>query len=134
MLFATQRSEKKRFVEEHSLEPNASIVENDGGSFDSHLPPEEVKPLEVEAELPQAAGVAPGAASTSAPTTMTRYSRVLNEEVAAIRIQTVFRGYLVFHYKSNQELHDNIKCVMLINCFLLLLIGKKGVMGFARAC
>ncbi|KAK1429372.1 hypothetical protein QVD17_11580 [Tagetes erecta] len=90
----SQKSEKKEFVEEHPSVADTSIVENAGGSCDSHPPPEEVKPLEVEVELPQAASISPGAAPIAAPTTMTRYSGVSNEEVAAIRIQTVFRGYL----------------------------------------
>ncbi|KAK9079294.1 hypothetical protein SSX86_000965 [Deinandra increscens subsp. villosa] len=86
----SQKSEKKGFVEEHPSEPNTSIVENAGSSHDSHPfpPPEEAKPLEPEAEPPQAASGSPAAA------TMTQYSGVPREEVAAIRIQTVFRGYL----------------------------------------
>ncbi|KAI7751335.1 hypothetical protein M8C21_023432 [Ambrosia artemisiifolia] len=90
----SQKSEKKRFVEEHPSVPTTSIVENVGSSGDSHPfpPPEEVTPLEVEAERPQAASGA--SASTAAAVTMTQYSGISRDEAAAIRIQTIFRGYL----------------------------------------
>ncbi|KAI3822610.1 hypothetical protein L1987_10204 [Smallanthus sonchifolius] len=92
----SQKSEKHGFVEEQPSVPNPNIVENASGSCDSHplSPPKEVKPLEVEAEPPQAASGGSAAASTAAATTMTQYSGISKEEVAAIRIQTVFRGYM----------------------------------------
>ncbi|KAJ0714554.1 putative IQ motif, EF-hand binding protein [Helianthus annuus] len=93
----SQKSEKKGRVEEHPSVPSTSTVENAGTSSDAHPfpPPEEVKPLEVKAEPPQAtSGAAPAAASTSSASAVAWYPGISREEVAAIRIQTVFRGYL----------------------------------------
>ncbi|KAI3706637.1 hypothetical protein L6452_24515 [Arctium lappa] len=98
----SQKSEKKGFVEENPSIPGTSIVENVGGSCDSHpFPqPEEVKPIEVDDEPPpksaSSVAVATGAAvaSTAVAANMTPYSGKSMAEEAAIRIQTTFRGYL----------------------------------------
>ncbi|KAJ9554863.1 hypothetical protein OSB04_009477 [Centaurea solstitialis] len=88
----SQKPEKKGLAEENPSIPETSVVENVGGSYDSHpFPqPEEVKPVEVEDEPPKSASsvsVATGAAGSS---TLTANMA----EEAAIRIQTAFRGYL----------------------------------------
>lgn len=75
-------------MEENPSVPDASIVENAGGSYDP--PPEDVIPIEVEAEPPITAD------TTAAAATSSRYAGKSREEAAAIRIQTAFRGYLVF--------------------------------------
>ncbi|KAK1421130.1 hypothetical protein QVD17_23246 [Tagetes erecta] len=108
-----QKSKKKPLVDDKSLEPTVApivappVVEPDT----SHQipPPEEVKPVEVEDEqtkhaysvavaaaaAAQAAAVAAQAAAESVRLAeLTRYSGKSKEEVAAIRIQTTFRGYL----------------------------------------
>ncbi|KAI3716647.1 hypothetical protein L1987_67661 [Smallanthus sonchifolius] len=92
----SQKSEQKGFVEEHPSVQNTSIEENAGGSCDSHPfpPPEEVKPLEVQAEPPQATRVAATVASTAVTAVTTHDAGKSREEVAAIKIQTVFRGYM----------------------------------------
>ncbi|XP_023744891.1 protein IQ-DOMAIN 2 [Lactuca sativa] len=81
-----QKSERRAFVEENPSVPDASIVENAGGSYDP--PPEDVIPIEVEAEPPITAD------TTAAAATSSRYAGKSREEAAAIRIQTAFRGYL----------------------------------------
>ncbi|XP_076947070.1 protein IQ-DOMAIN 2-like isoform X2 [Bidens hawaiensis] len=89
--------QKKSQKEEHPSAPSTSVVENAGGSGGSRSfpPPEEVTPLVVEAEPPQAVSRAPAAVSAAAgAAAKSQYSGISREEVAAVRIQTVFRGYL----------------------------------------
>lgn len=106
----SQKSKKKAFEDEKSSEPPppiAPIVE----TVNSYQipPPEEVKPIEVEDEQAKhaytvavaaaaaaeaAATVAQAAAESVRLTELTRYSGKSKEEVAAIRIQTAFRGHL----------------------------------------
>ncbi|KAK9078623.1 hypothetical protein SSX86_002680 [Deinandra increscens subsp. villosa] len=104
-----QKSKKKAFVDDKSLEPPvapivAPIVEP---STSHQTPPrEEVKPIEVEDEQAKhaysvavaAAAAAQAAAQAAAESIrlaeLNRYSGKSKEEVAAIRIQTTFRGYL----------------------------------------
>ncbi|KAL4591974.1 hypothetical protein LXL04_004951 [Taraxacum kok-saghyz] len=85
-----QKSERKGVSEDNPSVPDPSIVENAGGSYDSHPfpPPEDVIPMEVEAEPPITA------VSTAAASTTSRYSGKSREEESAIRIQTAFRGYM----------------------------------------
>ncbi|KAJ0557569.1 putative IQ motif, EF-hand binding protein [Helianthus annuus] len=114
-----QKSKKNAYADDKSLEPpvapivaptvapNPPIVEPDN----SHqIPPlEEVKPIEVEDEQAKhaysvaaaaaaasqaAAAAAQAAAESVRLAELTRYSGKSKEEVAAIRIQTTFRGYL----------------------------------------
>ncbi|KAK1434925.1 hypothetical protein QVD17_00680 [Tagetes erecta] len=87
-----QKLEQKEFLEDHPSVSNTSIVENASSSCDSHpFPPqEEVKPLEVQDEPQQA--VVTVAATTVAPVTAQHAGE--SEEVAAIKIQTIFRGYM----------------------------------------
>ncbi|XP_076937616.1 protein IQ-DOMAIN 2-like [Bidens hawaiensis] len=89
--------QKKSQKSEHPSVPSTSVVENVGSSGGSRSfpPPEEVTPLVVEAEPPQAASGAPAAVSAAAGAAVkARYSGISREEAAAVRIQTVFRGYL----------------------------------------
>ncbi|KAI3696770.1 hypothetical protein L6452_29304 [Arctium lappa] len=105
----SQKSKKKGVTDEKPSVPVSSIEEVGGGSRDSPPlpPPEEVKPIEVEDEQTKHAYLVAAeadVASASAATTaadestrlaeLTRYSGKSMEEVAAIRIQTTFRGYL----------------------------------------
>lgn len=94
MLFKPQKS-----LVEHPSVPDTPIVENVSGSGDTHPypPPEEVIPMEVEDEPPTAASGAAAASSTAATDINTLYSGKSAEEIAAIQIQTIFRGYLVFN-------------------------------------
>ncbi|KAM0068625.1 putative IQ motif, EF-hand binding protein [Helianthus debilis subsp. tardiflorus] len=114
-----QKSKKNAYADDKSLEPpvapivaptvapNPPIVEPDN----SHqIPPlEEVKPIEVEDEQAKhaysvaaaaaaaaqaAAAAAQAAAESVRLAELTRYSGKSKEEVAVIRIQTTFRGYL----------------------------------------
>lgn len=87
----SQKSENTGFEEERPLPVVPEIVEHVGGSTDSHPfpPPEEVKSVDVEVEPLQAAS----SATIASTSTATRYLGK-SEEVAAIKIQTVFRGYL----------------------------------------
>ncbi|KAK9072763.1 hypothetical protein SSX86_009198 [Deinandra increscens subsp. villosa] len=84
-----------------------SIVENGGGSCDPHPfpPPQEVKPLVVQDdsplvvqdEPPQSASFTTAAASTAVvplAAVTPQYAGKSREEVAAIKIQTIYRGYL----------------------------------------
>ncbi|XP_024983685.1 protein IQ-DOMAIN 1-like [Cynara cardunculus var. scolymus] len=111
----SQKSRKNAFADEKASEPPvASIAE----PVNSHQlpPPEEVKPIEVEDEqqtkhaysvavaaaAAAEAAVAAEAAATAAQAAaesvrlaeLTRYSGKSKEEVAGIKIQTAFRGYL----------------------------------------
>ncbi|XP_076882032.1 protein IQ-DOMAIN 2-like [Bidens hawaiensis] len=107
-----QKSKKKAFVEDKSLEPPvapivAPLVEPE---ISHQIPaPEEVKPVEVEDEqakhalsVAAAAAAAAQAAAAAAQAAaefvrlaeLTRYSGKSKEEIAAIKIQTTFRGYL----------------------------------------
>ncbi|XP_024983933.1 protein IQ-DOMAIN 1-like [Cynara cardunculus var. scolymus] len=109
----SQKSKKKGVADEKPSVPITSFEEVASGSRDSpSLPPpevEEVKPIEVEDEQTKhadlvaaeaeasvsAATVAAQAAAESARLAeLTRYSGMSKVEVAAIRIQTTFRGYL----------------------------------------
>lgn len=107
----TQKSKKNAFADEKTSEPPptaAPIVE----TVNSYQipPPEEVKPIEVEddeqtkhaytvavaaaAAAEAAATVAQAAAESVRVSELTRYTGKSKEEVAAIRIQTAFRGHL----------------------------------------
>ncbi|KAI3721566.1 hypothetical protein L2E82_32582 [Cichorium intybus] len=105
----SQKSKKNAYADEKSSEPPppAPIVE----TVNSYQipPPEEVKPIEVEDEQTKhaysvaaaaaaaaeaAATVAQAAAESVRLAELTRYSGKSKEEVAAIRIQTAFRGHL----------------------------------------
>ncbi|XP_076888912.1 protein IQ-DOMAIN 2-like [Bidens hawaiensis] len=88
-----EKSEHNAVVEDHPSVSDTPIVENAGDSYDSHPlpPPEEVTPLD---EPPQAASVATADVLTPVAAVTTRYAGELREEVAAIKIQTVFRGYM----------------------------------------
>lgn len=83
-------------------------------------PPEEVNPIEVEDEQTKhaysvavaaaAAAQAVAAAAQAAAESvrlaeLTRYSGKSKEEVAAIRIQTAFRGYLVCEFGIQFHIH-----------------------------
>lgn len=100
--FSPSSKEKKRQknVEECHSVPDPPIVENAGVVEDSHpfSPPEEVKPIVVVDELPHNAYsvAAPSGvtASTSVAATTTLHLGKSREEAAAVRIQTIFRGYL----------------------------------------
>lgn len=104
----SQKSKKKTSVEEKSLEPPVVPIVEPVNSYQVP-PPEEHKPIEVEDEqtkhaysvavaaaaAAQAAAAAAHAAAESVRLAeMTRYSGKSKEEVAAIKIQTAFRGYL----------------------------------------
>ncbi|KAI3705346.1 hypothetical protein L1987_75582 [Smallanthus sonchifolius] len=108
-----QKSKKNAFVDDKSLEPPVvPIVTPTIEPDNSHQipPPEEVNPIEVEDEQTKhaysaavaaaaaaqaaAAAAAQAAAESVRLTELTRYSGKSKEEVAAIRIQTTFRGYL----------------------------------------
>lgn len=96
-----EKKSQKSVEVPYSVPETSSIVENVGGSGDSHPfpPPEEVKPVVVEDQPPQnvySVAAANGAAATSAAVAAatTLDSGKSREEVAAIRIQTLFRGYL----------------------------------------
>ncbi|KAJ0806164.1 putative IQ motif, EF-hand binding protein [Helianthus annuus] len=93
------QSEQQGVVEEQKQPsvPDTPIIENVDGSCDSHpfSPPEETRPLGVQPEPPQTASVnITVAESTAVAAVMTQYAGKSQEEVAAIIIQTVFRGYL----------------------------------------
>ncbi|XP_076903846.1 protein IQ-DOMAIN 2-like [Bidens hawaiensis] len=89
----TQKSEQNAVVEDHPSVSDTPIVENSGGSYDSHSlpPPEEVT---LPDEPPQAASVVIADVLTPVAAVTTRYAGESREEVAAIKIQTVFRGYM----------------------------------------
>ncbi|KAD5508588.1 hypothetical protein E3N88_16291 [Mikania micrantha] len=94
-----QKSVQEAPVNEHPSVPNTPIIETASGSYDSHLfpQPEEMNPLEVQAEPPQAASLGPGTAGASpaVPALPTWHDAGKpREEVAAIKIQTIYRGYM----------------------------------------
>lgn len=115
--FWLQKSKKKALVDDKSLEPPVApivtpVVEPDNSY--QIPPPEEVKLVEVEDEQTKhaysvavaaaaaaqaAAAAAQAAAESVRLAELTRYSGKSKEEVAAIRIQTTFRGYLVSQYQ-----------------------------------
>ncbi|KAL7615309.1 protein IQ-DOMAIN 2 [Lactuca sativa] len=106
----SQKSKRNAFADEKASEPPIApnpVVE----TLNSYQipPPEEVKPIEVEDEQTKhaysvavaaaaaaeaAATVAQAAAESVRLTELTRYTGKSKEEVAAIRIQTAFRGHL----------------------------------------
>ena len=101
---------KKWFGKERSNVPNSSPSENATVPHPLPPPPEEVKLIEAEEEQTKhaysvavataaAAEAAVAAAQAAAEvvrlTSVTQFTGKSNEEVAAIKVQTAFRGYLV---------------------------------------
>ncbi|KAL7617387.1 hypothetical protein Lser_V15G02098 [Lactuca serriola] len=79
-----QKSKKKALRDETPSVPNVGPA-----SVSRHPPPPEVNPIEVADEQPKVL-----AAQPSRLTELTRYSGKSMDEIATIRIQTAFRGYL----------------------------------------
>ncbi|XP_071709879.1 protein IQ-DOMAIN 2-like [Rutidosis leptorrhynchoides] len=96
----SKERKRQKNIEEHHSVPDPPIVENAGGSDDFHPfpPPEEVKPIVAVDEPPQnvysVAAASTATASTSMDATTPLHSGKSREEVAALKIQTIFRGYL----------------------------------------
>lgn len=96
----SKKSKKKVLGDE---KPSVSITKPVSESRDSPLlpPPQEVKPIEVENE--PKSNIYSATAATTEPTRLTgftQYSGKSKEELASIRIQTAFRGYLVYSHDS----------------------------------
>lgn len=110
VLQKSNKSEKKWFGKEKSAVPSSPPSETVIVPHPLLPPSEEVKPIEVEDEQTKhshSVAVATGAAAEAAIvaaqaaaevvrlTSVTRFAGKSKEEVAAIKIQTAFRGYMV---------------------------------------
>lgn len=103
----SNKSDKKWFGKEKSAVSSSSPSETVTVPHPLLPPPEEVKPIEVETTDSYSVALATAAAAEAAVaaaqaaaevvrlTSVNRFPGKSKEEVAAIKIQTVFRGYTV---------------------------------------
>ncbi|XP_073029148.1 protein IQ-DOMAIN 2-like [Primulina eburnea] len=99
---SANKSKRKWFGKEKTLTSSFPIPETVEASYPHPLPPlEDEKPTEVENELNNAYTVSVdtdvedvAAEEVVQPQTVTRFAGKSEEEVAAIKVQTAFRGYL----------------------------------------